>query len=74
MGCNFESLERGRVSLRHQIGERDLQRRRAGDQDHVISYSHAGERRISAGQALPCHLAQAAPGPVAVHRRFRSRD
>src|SRR5207253_3515785 len=60
--------ERSQRSLRPEIGERDLERRRAGDQDHVISYSHLAQRRTRSQQSLSRDLAQPAPGPVALDR------
>src|SRR3989442_3663843 len=62
--------ERSQRRLRLQVGERNLERRRAGDQDHVISYSHLTERRTHTEQCPPCHLAQAPAGPVALDRRL----
>src|SRR2546423_14085784 len=60
--------ERCQRSLRLQVGERHLERRRAGDQDHVISYSHLEERRTNTEQGPPGHLTEAPAGPVALDR------
>src|SRR5712691_7448079 len=60
--------ERSQRSLRLQVGERHLERRRAGDQDHVISYSHLAQGRIRFDQPASRHLAQAPPGAVALDR------
>src|SRR5467141_276564 len=60
--------ERCQRSLRLQIGERNLERRRAGDQDHVISYSHLAQGRIRAQQLRPRDLTEPAPSAVAVDR------
>src|SRR5438132_5729169 len=56
--------ERSQRRLRLQVGDRHLERRRAGDQDHVISYSHLAQRRIRTEQGVTCDFPQAAPGPV----------
>src|SRR5207248_3706702 len=53
---------------RLQVGERHLERRRAGDQDHVISYSHEAQRRIRSEQSGPGHLPKPPAGAVALDR------
>src|SRR5436853_7759145 len=62
--------ERSQRHLRLQVGERKLQRRRAGDQDHLISYSHLTQRRIKPGQAKPGHLPEPSRSPVARDREL----
>jgi hypothetical protein len=59
--------ERSQFRLGDEIGERNLERSRSSDQNHVISYSHTGKRRISAQQANSGQLTQAALRSVAVH-------
>jgi len=60
-------LEAFRRMIRQHV-ERELERRGASDQDHVISYSQAAQRRISAEQFDASQLAQAAPGQIALDR------
>src|SRR3989442_8806351 len=60
--------ERSQRRPRLQVGERHLERRRAGDQDHVISYSHLVQGRISTQQPGACDFAQAAPRTVPGYR------
>src|SRR6266851_928222 len=60
--------ERSQRSLRPEVGERDLERRRAGDQDHVISYSHLAQRRTRSEDSFADDLAEPSPGPVACDR------
>src|SRR5438477_2542673 len=60
--------ERSQRRLRLQVGERHLERRRAGDQDHVISYSHEAQRRIRSEQSGPGHLPKPPAGAVALDR------
>src|SRR6059036_1681762 len=60
--------ERSQRSLRPEVGERNFERRRAGDQDHVISYSPAPQRRIRREQRRPGDVPQTPAGAVAVDR------
>src|SRR4030081_3908434 len=55
-------------SLVVELGERHDKCRRAGDQDHVISYSHSTKRRIRSKELRPGSLAQPASRAVACDR------
>src|SRR4029077_274326 len=60
--------ERSLFGLFAKVGERHFERGRAGDQDHVISYSHPGQRRIRVEHDSARQLAQPAPRAVAIDR------
>jgi hypothetical protein len=57
-------------SLVAEFGERHDKCRRAGDQDHVISYSHSTKRRIRSEELHAGDLAEAASRAIAVDRPF----
>jgi hypothetical protein len=66
----LRELERSLFCLGHEFGEIKFERRRPSDQDHVISYSHAAEWRITGEQLEPGQFAQAPFGPIAINRAF----
>src|ERR1700674_1076010 len=64
----FREPERSKLGLGAQLVERHFERSRAGDQDHVISYSQAEQGRIRSEQFETHQLAQPAPGSIAQDR------
>src|SRR5713226_2351796 len=63
--------ERCLLGLRFQVGEGQRERCGTGDQDHVISYSQAAQRRIRSEQISARELTQAAARTVALHRALQ---
>jgi hypothetical protein len=62
----FRKPEHSLLRLRAQVGERYFKRRRAGNQNHVISYSHSVQRRIGAEQVHACNLTHPAACTIAL--------
>ena len=60
--------ERRLLGLRLEVGERQVKGRRAGDQDHVISYSHSLKRRIRPQQPSARCFPKPSTRAVAVDR------